>query len=54
MYFFTNRFRQFFDLRENRVQLRQARLTLRLHDVLSRDVLEGFCSVRRKVVSSNV
>lgn len=54
MHYFTNRFKQFFDLRENRAQLRHARLNLRLHDVLARDVLEGFCSVRRKVVSSNV
>ena len=53
MHYFTNRFKQFFDLRENRAQLRQVRLNLRLHDVLARDVLEGFCS-RRKVVSSNV
>ena len=54
MHFFNNRFKPFFDIRDTRAQLKHLRLNLRLHDVLARDVLEGFCSVRRKVVSSNV
>ena len=54
MHFFNNRFKPFFDIRDNRAQLKHFRLKLRLHDVLARDFLDGFCYNRRKVASSNV
>ena len=41
MHFFTNRFKQFFLLRNHRAQFKHFRLNQRLRNVLALDYLEG-------------